>query len=54
LTDSDGNAEGYFVYKIGATTYADTKQITGEYNYGFSTIHDRCQKSHCLFDDPTK
>lgn len=38
VTDGSGNAEGYFVYRIGATTYADTKQITGDYSHVFSTI----------------
>jgi hypothetical protein len=37
-TDVDGEAEGYFVYKIDSTTYADTKQVTGEYSYQYSTI----------------
>jgi hypothetical protein len=38
VTDADGKADGYFVFEIGATVYGDTKQITGEYSYIFSTI----------------
>jgi 3D (Asp-Asp-Asp) domain-containing protein len=37
-TDASGEVEGYLVYKINSTTYGNTKQLTGEYNYGFSTI----------------
>jgi pyruvate-formate lyase-activating enzyme len=38
VTDVNGEAEGYFVYRIDSTTYADTKQITGEYDHIYSTI----------------
>jgi hypothetical protein len=38
ITDVNGEAEGYFVYRIDSTTYADTKQITGEYDHIYSTI----------------
>jgi hypothetical protein len=37
-TDATGKAEGYFVYKINATTYANTKMVLGEYNYQFLTV----------------
>jgi hypothetical protein len=37
-TDVNGKAEGYFVYKINATTYANTKMVLGEYNYQFLTV----------------
>jgi hypothetical protein len=38
VTDSDGKADGYFAYQVGATSYGDMKQITGEYNHIFSTV----------------
>jgi hypothetical protein len=38
VTDVNGEAEGYFVYRIDSTTYVDTKQITGEYDHIYSTI----------------
>jgi hypothetical protein len=38
VTDVNGEAEGYFVYRIDSTTYADTKQVTGEYDHIYSTI----------------
>jgi hypothetical protein len=38
VTDVNGEAEGYFVYRIDSTTYADTKQITGEYDHIYNTI----------------
>lgn len=37
-TDVDGEAEGYCVWKINSTTYAQTKMVIGEYNYQFLTI----------------
>jgi hypothetical protein len=38
VTDAGGAAEGYFVYRIGATTYADTKMVVGEYAHTFSIV----------------
>jgi hypothetical protein len=37
-TDTNGEAEGYCVYKINSTTYAQTKMVIGEYDYQFLTI----------------
>jgi hypothetical protein len=38
VTDADGKADGYFVYRIGAVTYADTKMVVGEYAYNFAIV----------------
>ena len=33
VTDANGEAEGYLVWKIDATTYNNTAQVVGEYNH---------------------
>ena len=38
VTDAQGRAEGYMVYQVDATTYADMKQVVGEYDHVFATI----------------
>jgi hypothetical protein len=38
VTDADGKADGYLVYRIDGTTFSDTKQAVGEYDHVFATI----------------
>jgi hypothetical protein len=38
VTDASGEADGYLAFQVGADTFGDLKQITGEYDHTFSTI----------------
>ncbi len=38
VTDSSGNVEGYVVYRVASTSYADIKQVFGEYSYLFAVL----------------
>lgn len=38
VTDSNGDVEGYAVWKVDATTYAGHSQVVGEYEYIWSNI----------------